>query len=111
MDDIFISLIKLKLFEGGWVPIINPAIAGKTYDTIVGEKEAIAYLFEVKKEDVALLKGTYYSEGRNILESYMVVIPISATHNEINNLVDKFIKDADDAIAQSYAVRLLKGKK
>lgn len=102
------ALIKLELFKNNWIPSDYSALAHKVYNTIVGEKEAQAYLMDFGDEEGrVLLQGTYYSEGRNILAAHAVSIPKNANFEQIEKLVKVFTERTDEVVGQSYAVRLL----
>lgn len=96
----------LKSF--GWSQTDGPSVGTKMYPTVVGPKEAFAYIQDFGPEcENVLLAGTYYSEGRNILEPMPVLISRTADGEDIRRKVTEFIARADVAVAESYAAKLL----
>lgn len=95
-----------RLLELGWSEARGAAIATKQFATAVGPKEAQVYL--EKFPEAFRLTGVYYSEGRNILEPRSVIIPSGADHAAVHTLVDRFVTQGEEAIADSYAARLLR---
>ena len=104
------DLVVEALAAAGWVA--NPggtALALKQYETAVGIKEAQAYLGNLPSSvDNASLDGQYWSEGRNVLESAVVLIPKNADGEQVRSLATQFADQADTAVLQSYAARLLR---
>jgi hypothetical protein len=94
------------LQSNGWTLFDQPcaALLFKMYKSAVGLKEAQAYLSGGKYE--WRLSGQYYSQGRNILETQAVLIPIDCGTHQLHELCIKFIENVESAIADSYAVRL-----
>lgn len=102
------SIVLEELTATGWV--VNPggsAVALKQYETAVGIKEAQVYLSTQTNYDNVSLDGVYWSEGRNILESSVVLIPKRANDTEVRSLACKFADRVERSVRQSYAVRLL----
>lgn len=104
------DLVVEALAAAGWVA--NPggsALALKQYETAVGIKEAQACLGNLTSSvDNASLDGQYWSEGRNVLESAVVLIPKNADGEQVRSLARQFADQADTAVLQSYAARLLR---
>lgn len=97
------------LLEHGWSREAFTAIASKDYATVVGTKQAHAYLGRDQSSDPNLvLKGEYYSEGRNVLEPRSVLIPKASSVEAATQLAQAFAAGVDERIAQTYAVRLLR---
>ena len=83
-------------------------IAEKTFATVVGPKTANLRLSPARADDPnRSLIGDYQSEGRNILEARGVLVPVNATPEHAARLAERFLADAEAAIADSYAVRLI----
>lgn len=104
--------ISNQFQDQGWAPFDKGiAIATKEYQTTVGLKEAVVYLYESSLLDergpLLMLSGHYYSEGRNVLEPHTVFIPKNADADSRYELVKAFIEKVDSEIASTYAVRLL----
>ena len=102
-------VIKGLLVAQGWT-ILSPdghtAIAYKHFATAVGEKVAHVYL--TAGDGNRTLQGDYRSEGRNILEPRGQLIPLTASADQVKSLVVAFLTDIDNAIAESYAVKLMR---
>lgn len=93
----------------GWTLASDTAIARKQFQTAVGPKEAVVYLDDYGPHcDNLVLGGSYHSEGRNCLESGVVLIPKKTVGAQVSHLVAKYVKGAEDAILNSYAARLYK---
>ena len=86
-------------------PPHTPALSFKMYDSAVGKKEAQAYLSGDQYN--WRLSGHYLSQGRNILETESVLIPVDSTMNHLADLCSAFVNNVETSIANSYAVRLL----
>jgi hypothetical protein len=87
------------------------ALALKQYETAVGIKEAHAYLGPIKTNyHNVSLDGVYWSEGRNILEPSVVLIPKNADGALVRSLVGQFANRAESTVRESYAVRLLRDR-
>lgn len=81
-------------------------IAKKVFQTYLYPKEASAFFVGSDGYNCSII-GNYYSEGRNIIEPRSVLIPITSSADEITRLVYKFVDDAEEAIKDSFLVRLL----
>jgi hypothetical protein len=107
MNQELIDNVKSSLHKLGWTAVPGVALGGKKYATAVGPKEALAYLQDFGRgENSVVLTGTYQSEGRNCLASTMVHIPKSADADVIARLTERFVTEAETAIADTYAYRL-----
>lgn len=98
--------VKNALEQHGWAPVAGTIFAKKTFQTAVGEKVASAWLTGGDSFN-RTLSGDYLSEGRNVLESCGVLIPHAARFDMVLDYVSHFSKLVDDAIAGTYAVRVL----
>ena len=102
--------IKDMLVAQSWT-ILSPdghtAIAFKSFKTAVGEKAAHVYLTRGDEYN-RTLQGDYRSEGRNILEPRGQLIPLKASIDDVKALVDAFLLGIEFAIAESYAMKLLR---
>ena len=92
------------LRQHGWVLVEGgTALATKVYSTAVGPKEAQVYLSRSRDDDPnQTLSGQYYSEGRNIM-STGVLLPKAAAAADVERLVAQFAREADYAVDASYA--------
>ena len=103
----FSLLVTHALTRLGWTARNGTALASKTFDTAVGQKEAHAYLADYgPSTENYLLQGDYQSEGRNVLESHGVLLSKNASDHVLAQVVMQFAKNCDSAVAQSYAARL-----
>lgn len=92
----------------GWTASDGAAIATRSYPTIVGAKEAQAYLQDFGSDSQTYhLTGVYWSEGRNSLEPHFVAIPKTATREEVASLVMQFGQKTDAVVSETYAARLI----
>lgn len=102
------SQIVAMLAAHGWHSADGAAIGWKGYETAVGRKTAHAYLGQLSPEtENFLLTGDYWSEGRNVLDPAITLIPKAAIGAELQACVDRFARSAETFIGQSYAVKLL----
>lgn len=102
------NAVQRHLIGFGWTGNDGTALARKSYQTAVGNKEALAYLADYgKNSDNFILTGEYWSEGRNCLSTVLVAVPKSAAPETIPELVMEFALKTDEAVAETYAVRLL----
>ena len=95
----------------GWTALNSTAVAEKSFATAVGSKVAHVYLKDFGQQSKAfILGGDYQSEGRNILESRCVLIARDAGAEEVRRLVAQFVAGAEQAVSESYAVRLMRAR-
>ena len=101
--------LQACLVELGWVAEDGTAIASKMYDTAVGPRQAHVYVQDYGPQEGSVsLFGDYHSEGRNCLSTCSVSVPRFASAEDIRPLVLKFVTQADKAVGESYAARLLR---
>lgn len=101
--------IKSVLVSRGWTAQDYTAIASKQYETAVGPKQALVYLQDFgPQEEQLLLVGDYQSEGRNCLSSHGVLVPKCASVAKVKELADWFSIQADKAVGQTYAMKLMR---
>ena len=100
----------LRLFRSiGWdIDDIVP-VATKAYKTVIGLKQANVWVKPTPNDGycLCLIKPDYESEGRNILATSTALITDEVTDQKIRGIFNAFIKDIEERISQSYAVRLL----
>lgn len=108
-DQTLRAAIVAQLVEAGWTAIErSTAIAIKTYDTAVGPKDAHVYLADFgPSETNYVLQGEYYSEGSDVLSARGILVPKDADLATANTLTERFATDAEAAVLDSYAARLL----
>lgn len=94
----------------GWFmagkPLTARADVMKTFDTAVGPKDAFV-LIHLRDGEIGL-HGYYQSEGRNILESSTLYVEVSKGPDAMRDCVARFVRDAEERIANSYAAKLLR---
>lgn len=102
------NAVRRHLMGFGWKDNDGTALARKSYQTAVGNKEVLAYLADYgNNSDNFLLTGEYWSEGRNCLSTVLIAVPKSAALETIPELVMQFAMETDKAVAGTYAARLL----
>jgi putative DNA primase/helicase len=99
------GIVAETLLECGWLASNSSAIGFKSFDTVVGVKQAQAYLSKGDGFN-RTLNGEYQSEGRNVLSSKGVLIPVNADADTVRRLACQFARQADLAVAESYAASL-----
>lgn len=100
--------VIVTLADCGWSSGPGCALAHKIFDTVVGPKEAQVYLQDWgPTEDDLLLKGVYFSEGRNALEAHATLIPKIASTAAVMKMTLEFSENAMAVIGETYAARLL----
>lgn len=102
------GLIVRALVAHGWTASDGTAIASKVYRTAVGDKLALVYLGEFHGSGTVMLQGTYFSEGSNVIENALRIIPLNASAAAVKEIVASFHEQTDRQIRQSYAARLLR---
>lgn len=110
MRDAMISAVLPVLVTHGWTALNNStAIASKTFDSAVGRKEAHVYLYEGSHDPYnGSLSGDYLSEGNNVLSTAGGLLPKPGTPEVWAAIALQFVQNAEKAIGDSYAVRLLR---
>jgi hypothetical protein len=102
---LFTQRIGALLETHGWSRTDGAAVAKKTFPTAVGDKTAFVYL--QNWPDQLFMQGSYYSEGRNILESWGDLIPFDVSQEVLETQVSRFVSNNERAVGNSYAARLL----
>jgi len=92
----------------GWSRHEGTAIVEKEFETAVGLKVAFLY-FKASADDPFgfVLSGEYQTEGRNAVY-FRSLIRRDADSAKVREVATSFVIEADLAIMQSYAVRLVK---
>ena len=109
--DTIAELIQRELTESGWETLDqgqNTAVARKSFQTVVGKKEALVYLSKGDGFNFSL-SGNYLSEGQNVLERG-VLIPVESNEAEVKRLARDFSAQALAWIVDTYAMRLTQEK-
>ena len=107
-DQALRAAIVAQLVAAGWTALErSTAIAIKTYDTAVGQKDAHVYIADFGPgERNYVLQGEYYSEGSNVLSANGVLIPKDADLATAAALTERFAAGAERDVLASYAARL-----
>jgi len=100
--------IVASLVACGWTALDSTAIARKSFDTAVGEKEALVFLQTWGDSPNFVVAGQYWSEGNNALSTSFIFIPKDASESEAQRLATVFAKKADAAVGDTYAMRLMR---
>lgn len=94
----------------GWKMVGKPLTARadvmKTFDTAVGPKDAFI-LIHLRDGEISF-DGYYQSEGRNVLESSTLYVEVSKGSDAMRDCVARFVRDAEERIANSYAAKLVR---
>lgn len=104
------AVASAVLLENGWTAELGHpiALATKTFETAVGKKAAVAYLGHFDSEFYnCTLMADYQSEGRNATSTAGVLIPKDASASVVQQLAAQFVSNVDEAVAETYAFRLL----
>lgn len=86
-----------------------PHVLTKDYATAVGLKQATIRvdMLDVSSAAFLWLNGTYWSEGRNVLEPHTRLIPACLDHRLLHHKVAEYLIWLEHAIQESYAVKIL----
>lgn len=83
-------------------------VAIKTYNTAVGQKEAVVCLYPYDGNRAFKLTGQYDSEGRNVLGTTWFVVSPDLTTEQLEEGVTEFAKKVEHYVGESYAMRLMR---
>lgn len=102
--------LRASLSPLGWqVTDVGPiALGTKTYQTAVGEKQAIAYL-PPSGDKAAFFQASYWSEGPNVLATLRAgwkPITHGESDEELHEMAVAFNAEVDAEVAKTYAMRL-----
>lgn len=87
----------------------QPVLGNKLFDTAVGKKKATLWLYPADKlTGVSVIRGTYESEGSNILSTLYVPLQLNQHPSTFMGLMEQAVGEAEYRISGSYAARLLK---
>jgi hypothetical protein len=105
------QLVLAILCAHGWMAHDGTAVAEKVLATAVGPKSAHAYLRASRDEYTAfVLSGQYWSEGNDALGGCSILIPRGADEDTVRVLALKFVAGADNLVAGTYAMRLMRSR-
>lgn len=109
--DIHATVIQRLVEQHGWSSDrLLSNVLQKEYRTAVAPKMATLRLTFDTVYSHYWLNGEFVSAGVNVLASHFACIPSASDLNTVHGKVDAFVDDAEQAIAGSYAVRLLRGR-
>lgn len=97
-------LVTVHQWHSDWL-VKNVAV--KMYETATAPHQAVARLVYDAECGQYWLRGEYESEGRNALSTTTVFFSETADAAAIDDAVDLFVTQAEAAIGETYAVRLL----
>lgn len=102
-----VKALVVKAVNQGWSPLnsLTTAFAEKTFKTIAAPNTAVLYLEQYDELNWEL-KGTYETEGHNILTTTRVVFSKNADEATIDAAVNKFLTKAESEIKSCRMVRL-----
>lgn len=103
-DPIMVGVVA-ALELAGWSRGDGTAIATKSFNSLNGEQQALAFLSEGDGYN-RTLSFEFTSEGRNVAAADLVLIPITATREEAKALSAQAAERAEKSIRESYAVRM-----
>lgn len=103
-----VQLITSRMVTAhGWhADRIIPNVVSRFYETAVGPRQASVWFTARSSSGSVCFLPEYYSEGRNAVESHFTWVTDDMTDEQVLQLVDKFVKDLDAGVAQTYAARL-----
>ena len=106
-EKIKVACETILSFGGTELPDYLPGLAfgAKAYQTAVGPREAHFYLTASDGINQSLT-GSFYSEGRNVIESCPLLVPVDATEEQVEGLCTQFLTGCERMINQSYARKL-----
>lgn len=103
------AAILASLTTHGWKSeSLHSAVAEKYFDTVVGPKQALAWCFPINSGTALRMTGEYWSEGRNVLSTCMIDLPVDAEQAAIARAVERWVAMAAKGVSQSYAASLLR---
>ncbi len=97
-----------RMAAHGWYgDRVRADVASKDFETAAGGRTAVVYCRQSREGTHHLLSGDYQSEGRNALSTCWASIPPDADQAAIEAAVDRFARQADGVIRETYAMRLM----
>jgi len=97
--------VMAALGAAGWMRADGAAIASKSFDTVNGANDALAFLTRGDGFN-RTLQFQYISEGRNVTEADGALIPVGATSEQVAGLATAAALRAERSIRESYGVRI-----
>jgi hypothetical protein len=98
--------IALSKFNWSMLPDRTTALATKEFPALKHKESAIIYLSpSIDDNGKCRINGEFVSKGENAMENIMNNFIPDASQEDINLLVDDYIKKAEYAISQSFACR------
>ena len=93
------------LEAAGWTRSNGTAIASKSFETVNGRNEALAFITNGDGIN-RTLQFQYTSEGRNVTEADGALIPVGATAAQVSEIATVAAARAEKSIQESYGVRI-----
>lgn len=102
------AIFVARMVAHGWYgDRVRTDVASKDYETAAGGRTAVVYCRRSSEGPHHLLSGDYQSEGRNALSTCWGTIPADADQAAIEAEVDRFARQADAEIRETYAMRIM----
>ena len=101
------TFVDRMVAHGWYADRVRGDVASKDYDTAAGGRTAVAYCRRSNEGPHHMLSGEYLSEGRNALSTCWGTIPGDADQAAIEAEVDRFARQADAEVRQTYAMRIM----
>lgn len=96
-----------RMAAHGWYgDRVRGDVASKDFMTAAGGRTAVVYCRRSSEGPHHMLSGDYQSEGRNALSTCWGTIPADADQAAIEAEVDRFARQADTEVRQTYAMRI-----
>lgn len=100
-----IESVLTALEAAGWKRGDGDARASKSFDTVNGRNDALAFVTQGDGIH-RTLQFQYISEGRNVAEANGALIPVGATAERASALATVAAAGAEKSIQESYGVRI-----
>ena len=97
--------VLVALESAGWTRSDGAAIASKSFETVNGQNDALAFMTAGDGFN-RTLQFQYISEGRNVAEADGTLIPVGATAGQAAELATAAAARAEKSIRDSYGVRI-----
>ncbi|WP_298705468.1 hypothetical protein [uncultured Variovorax sp.] len=101
------TFVTRMAIHGWYGDRVRADVASKDFETAAGGRTAVVYCRQSREGPHHLLSGDYQSEGRNALSTCWGSIPADADQAAIEAAVDRFARQADSVIRETYAMRLM----
>lgn len=101
------AIFVARMVAHGWSgDRVRTDVVSKDFETAAGGRTAVVYCRRSSEGPHHMLSGDYQSEGRNALSTCWGTIPADADQAAIEVEVDRFARQAEAQIHQTYAMRI-----